>query len=345
MVSTRPRKQVEPGLAESWTNSPDGKTWTFKLRKNLRWSDGEPLTADDVVFTWNDVIYNPNIDNVMRDGFIVDGKKFTVTKMDDLTIQVVTPEVYAPFLESFGAGVPILPKHILAKTVADKTFTSAYGVNSDSGKTSSAAGRFVIKEYKPAQYTLLERNPYFLEVDRKGQRLPYFDNIIFTVVPDMNAMSLRFLSGESDADDFVYPYEYDQFKAESAKGKFNLLEPGIGLEMSFFWFNENTNVNPKTGKPYVDPKKLKWFRNVKFRQACAYAIDREAIIKSIYSGRAIPNFGFETPGNKKWFDPNTPKYPHDPARALALLKEIGIEERNGDDCSGRTLTAIPLNLC
>ena len=60
---------VEPGLAESWTNSPDGKTWTFKLRKNLRWSDGEPLTADDVVFTWNDVIYNPDIDNVMRDAF------------------------------------------------------------------------------------------------------------------------------------------------------------------------------------------------------------------------------------------------------------------------------------
>ena len=56
-----PTQQVKPGLAESWTNSPDGKTWTFKLRKNLRWSDGEPLTADDVVFTWNDVIYNPEI--------------------------------------------------------------------------------------------------------------------------------------------------------------------------------------------------------------------------------------------------------------------------------------------
>ena len=98
------QQEVEPGLAESWTNSPDGKTWTFKLRKNLRWSDGEPLTADDVVFTWNDVIYNPNIDNVMRDAFIIDGKKFTVTKMDDLTIQVVTPEIYAPFLEAFRRG-------------------------------------------------------------------------------------------------------------------------------------------------------------------------------------------------------------------------------------------------
>ena len=323
-------QQVEPGLAELWRVAPDKKTWTFKLRKNLRWSDGEPLTADDVVFTWNDIIYNPEIDNVMRDSFSIGGKKFIITKVDDLTVQVVTPEIYAPFLESFGAGVPILPKHILAKTVADKTFTSAYGINWKPADI-VGSGPFRLKEYKTAQYTMLERNPYFFEVDKKGQRLPYFDNIIFTVVPDMNAMSLRFLSGESDVDDFIYPYEYDHFRAESAKGRFQLLEPGIGLEKSFFWFNQNTNVNPKTGQPCVDPKKLKWFRNVKFRQACSYAIDRESIIKSIYSGRAISDFGFETPGNKKWYDSNIPPCPHDPARALVLLKEIGIEKRNGDD--------------
>ena len=322
-------QKIEPGLAESWTNSPDGKTWTFKLRKNLRWSDGAPLTADDVVFTW-DVIYNPKIDNVTRDSFIIDGKKFKVTKIDDLTIQVVTPEIYAPFLESFGASVPIIPKHILAKAVADGTFASAYGINSDPSQV-VGCGPFRLKEYKSGNYTLLERNPYFLEVDKKGQRLPYFDDIVFTVVPNLNAMSLRFLSGESDVDDYVYPYEYDEFKAASANGKFDLLEPGIGLENSFFWFNENTGVNSKTGKPYVDPKKLAWFRNVKFRQACSYAIDREAIIKSVDSGRGIPAYGFVTPGNKKWYDPNIKTYPHDPAKARELLKEIGIEKRNGDD--------------
>jgi peptide/nickel transport system substrate-binding protein len=322
-------QQVEPGLAESWTNAADNKTWTFKLRKNLRWSDGEPLTADDVVFTWNDVIYNPEIDNAMRDIFIVGGKKFAVTKVDDLTVQVVTPEIYAPFLQGFGAGVPILPKHVLAKTVANKTFSSAYSANWKP-EDIIVSGPFRIKEAKPAQYILLERNPYYCEVDKKGQRLPYFDNMIYTVVPDFNAMSLRFLSGESDVDDFIFPYEYDHFKTESAKGKFNLLEPGIGLETAFIWFNENTNLNTKTGQPLVDPKKLKWFRNTKFRQACAYAIDREAIIKSVYSGRGIPNYGFVTPGNKIWYNPNTPKYPHDLVRARALLKEIGIEDRDGD---------------
>jgi peptide/nickel transport system substrate-binding protein len=323
-----PSQSVSPGLADWWTNSPDGKTWTFRLRKNLRWSDGEPLTADDVIFTWNDVIYNPDIDNVTRDLFVVSGKKFTVTKVDELTIQVVTPEIYAPFLDNFGAGVPIMPKHILEKTIADKTFTSAYGVNWKPADI-VGSGPFRLKDYQPAQSILLERNPYFFEVDSNGQRLPYFDNIIYTVVPDMNAMSLRFLSGESDADDFIFPYEYDHFKAEATKGRFNLLEPGIGLETGFFWFNENTNVD-KSGKPYVDPKKLKWFRNAKFRQACSYAIDRESIIQSVYSGRAIPNYGYITPGNKKWHDPNTRQYPYNPAQARELLKEIGMDRTNAD---------------
>jgi peptide/nickel transport system substrate-binding protein len=324
------KQEIEPGLAESWTNAPDGRTWTFKLRKNLHWSDGEPITADDVVFTMNDVIYNPKIDNVTRDALMVDGEKFTVTKVDDLTIRVVTPEIYAPFLEAFGSGVPIMPKHILAKAVADGTFSSAYNSTSDPSQI-VGSGPFRLKEYKTAQYTLLERNPWFFEVDSKGQRLPYLDNIIYTIVPDWNAMSLRMLHGECDVDDFVKPDEYDTFKSAEVDGKIKLLEPGIGLEVAYFVFNENTNMDSKTGQPLVDPNKSKWFRNTKFRQACAFAIDRDAIIKAIYSGRSAPNYGFVTIGNKKWFNPDIPKYPHDPAKALALLKEIGIEKRNGDD--------------
>ncbi|HXE43074.1 MAG TPA: ABC transporter substrate-binding protein, partial [Candidatus Baltobacteraceae bacterium] len=63
-------QELTPGLADWWTNAPDGKTWTFHLRKNLFWSDGQPLNADDVVFTWNDIIYNPAIPSPTRDGFI-----------------------------------------------------------------------------------------------------------------------------------------------------------------------------------------------------------------------------------------------------------------------------------
>jgi peptide/nickel transport system substrate-binding protein len=143
-------QEIEPGLADWWTNSPDGKTWTFHLRKNLLWSDGAPLTADDVVFTMNDVIYNPKIDNPYRDTLQVDGKKFIVTKIDDQAVQVVTPDIFTPFLELFGAGVTIVPKHILAKAVADGTFASAYGINWKP-EDLVGSGPFVIKEYKTAQ--------------------------------------------------------------------------------------------------------------------------------------------------------------------------------------------------
>lgn len=322
-------EEILPGLAYAWTNSPDGKTWTFHLRKNLRWSDGQPITADDVLFTINDVLYNTNINSSWTDLERVDGKNFTVSKLDDLTIQVVTPEIYAPFLEAFGAGVPILPKHILEKSVKDGTFDSAYGVNWKPADI-VGSGPFVLKAYKPAESVVLARNPYFFEVDSNDQRLPYLDNVIYSIVPDWNTMSLRMLHGQDDADDMVKPDEYDTFKAAEANGKLKLLEPGPGPECGFILFNENTNVD-KNGKPYVDPVKQQWFRNTKFRQACAYAMNRDAIIKAIFSGHSEPEYGIETSGNKKWFNPNTPKYPYDPAKALALLKEIGIEKRNGDD--------------
>ena len=325
-------QEIEPVLAESWTVAEDKKTWTFKLRKNLRWSDGHPLTADDVIFTW-DVIYNPKIDNVTADLFKLDGKNFQVTKVDDLTIKVVTPDIYAPFLENFGGSVPILPKHILSKSVADGTFVSAYGVNTKAADI-VGSGPFKIKQFKPGEFTLLERNPHYFVVDKLGQRLPYLDNVIYTVVPDMDAMLLRFLTGESDAHENIRPEDYERFKTEADKGKFQLLDMGFGLERGFLWFNQNTNLktnqNTKVVSAIVEPKKLKLFRNQKFRQAISYAIDRNSIVKSVYAGRAQPSFGFVSPGNKKWYNGNLPQYNYDKTKALALLAEIGIKDRKGN---------------
>jgi peptide/nickel transport system substrate-binding protein len=243
---------------------------------------------------------------------------------------VETPVVYAPFLKTFGAGVPIVPKHILEPAVTNGTFASAYNVNSKP-EDIVGSGPFRLKAYKAAQYTILERNPYFLEVDTNGTRLPYLDNIIFTVVPSFDTVALRLLSGEADVDDVIRPMDYDRFKEAQAEGKIRLLDPGIGLEMIFLCFNENTNMNAKTGQPLVDPKKLKWFRDTRFRQAISYAINRDAIIKAAYSGRGVPAYGFDTPGDKKWFNPNIKTYPYDPAKAIELLKEMGIEKRNADN--------------
>lgn len=326
-------QKATPGMAATYKVEEDQKTWTFTLRKNLKWSDGKPLTADDVVFTWNDIIFNPGINNVTRDLFMMNGKKFEVSKVDDLTIKIVTPEVYPPFLE-YAGGIPILPKHILEKyTKPDAdgkiNFESAMGITTPP-KELVCSGPYRLKEFKGGVLTLLERNPYFPNTDTKGQRLPYIDEVVFMNTPTMDAMSLRMLAGETHVHESVRPDEYSRFKEAADKGQFKLLELGIGPEKSFFWFNLNTGSNTNTGKPYVAPHKVKWFRETKFRQAIAHAVDRESIVRGAFSGRGEVHFGFVSPVIKKWYNPNTAKYPYDIAKAKALLKEIGFEDRNKD---------------
>jgi len=337
-----PSQTAIPGLAESWSVGADQKTWTFKLRKGVLWSDGQPLTADDVVFTYNDVVYNTNIPNVTVDMVREDKKDFVVSKLDDYTVQIVTPDVFAPLLNAVY-NVYILPRHKLAQAVKENRFAAAYGIDS-APEDVVGTGPYRLKQYKSGESTLLERNPYYWEVDKKGQRLPYLDNVIYTVVPDSKAMSLRFLEGESDVNEVVTPDQYDHYKEESAKGRFQLLELGVGPERAFFWFNQNTNVNDKTGKPIVDPVKLKWFRNQKFRQAASYAVDRDSIVKAIYSGRGVPNYGFETAANPKWQNTNVMRYPFSREKALALLAEIGIKDRDADgylkDADGNTVEFV-----
>jgi peptide/nickel transport system substrate-binding protein len=337
-----PTQTASPGLAHKWEVAEDKVTWTWHLRKGLKWSDGQPITADDVVFTWNDVIFNPDIINVTKDAFVIEGKKFEVSKVDDLTVRVVTPAPYPPMVEFWG-GIPIVPKHVLAGAVAGKNYEAAYGIDTPPAEL-VCSGPYKLKLFKSGEFTLLERNPHFYIADRKGQRLPYIENIIFTVMPDMNAMSLRFLAGESHVHESVRPDEYARFKEEADRGKFKLHELGIGPEKAFLWFNLNPGQNTKTGRPFVDPRKMKWFQDVRFRRAISHAIDRESIIKSVYSGRARVAFGSVSPTNKKWHNPDVPEYLFDPGKARALLKEMGVTDRNGDgfleDASGNVIEFV-----
>lgn len=321
-------QELKPGLAESWSVEPDQKTWTFKLRRGLRWSDGHPLTADDVVFTFNEAVYNKAIPNVQADVLRVDGKDFAVSKVDDLTVRVVTPTVFAPFLEFFGDSVKIVPRHKLAAAVAEKRFESAYGVGTPPQEL-VCTGPFRLREFKPGELALLERNPYYWSVDSKGNQLPYLDNLVVVTLMDQNAISLRFLAGEVHVQEFVRPEEAARYRKEAAGGAFRFHEMGVSSKRDMIFFNQNTGTT-KEGKPIVDPVKLKWFRQSKFRQAIAYAIDREALVKSTLSGEGSAQFGFVTGNNKNWFNPNVAQYPYDLKKARALLREIGIEDRNGD---------------
>lgn len=326
-----------PGLAESWTNSPDGLTWTFKLRAGLHWSDGEPLTADDVVFTWNSVMYDKDLNRVSPGVFFAGGEPFKVTKLDEVTVQVVTADVFAPFLEFFGQ-VMILPKHRMEIPAKQHNFLSVYTLQTPPQRI-ACSGPWCVKNVNADGSVSLERNPEYWTVDKAGQRLPYFDEVkIVPGSPDTGAET--FLQGLGDAYELSHPQESDQFEAAATNGNFRVVDLGMGTERDFLWFNQNTNLDEK-GQSLVKPELLKWFRNTKFRQAVSCAIDRDRMVGDIYHGRASVVYGLVAAENSRWDNTNIAHYACDPARAKSLLKEIGLEDRKGnglvEDSDGNTV--------
>jgi peptide/nickel transport system substrate-binding protein len=180
--------------------------------------------------------------------------------------------------------------------------------------------------------------------DRQGHRLPAIDEVLFTVVGNAPGAEVgASIGGKSDVCDAVRPQYYERFKQASASGRFQVVELGIGPERDFLWFNQNTGA-ATTGKPIVEPAKLKWFRNKKFRQAFSCAIDRDRLVREAYGGRAQPTYGFISTENPKWNNPSIPRFAFDPARARALLAEIGIQDRAGDgvmkDADGKAIEIL-----
>ena len=318
--------EAGPGMAQSWAVEPDGKTWTFKLRAGLRWSDGQPLTADDVVFTWNEVMSNPDMNRQTYDLFRINGKNFAVNKVDDLTVCVVTPEVFAPFLEYFG-GVAILPKHAIGREVQERRFLSVFTLNTRPEKV-VGSGPFRVKALPQGQGILLERNPEYWAVDQTGRRLPYLDEVLLAPAAGAGP-TFFFLNGQGDVCEQARVEEYAPIRSAAASGKFQVLELGMGSERDFLWFNLNTNLN-RAGRPLVNPLKAKWFRDKTFRQAVSCAIDRERLVKEVHGGHAQPMLTLLSTENPKWNHPDVPRFGHDLARARTLLASIGIQDRNGD---------------
>ncbi len=335
------KQEPGPGLAESWSVAADQKTWTFKLRPGVRWSDGHPLTADDVVFTWNEIMFNPDCNRFTLELFRIGGKNFQVTKVDLFTVQVVTPEVYAPFLEFFGSAC-ILPKHALAGVVRDRRFAEAYGLNTPPDKV-IGCGPYRVKELQPGNFTLLERNPEYWVADQHGRRLPYFDQVLFWVGGGPGTEAVLFLNGKADICEIMRPQDFDHFQQAAADGRFRLLELGTGAERDILWFNQNTGTNA-AGRPRVDPVRLKWFRNKKFRQAVSCAIDRERLAREVYGGRAQPAYGLVSTENPRWNNPKVPRYGYDLTHARALLAEVGLREHQANgllqDADGNPLEIL-----
>ena len=326
---------VEPELAESWERSDDGLTWTFHLRRDVAWHDGEPFTAHDVDFTFNRIIYNDDIPASGRSTFefqYLDANgdwqqsRMAVSVIDDHTVEFTLPVQFAPFLRSMGTA--IYPRHILEPHVDDGTFIETWDIDTDPAEI-IGTGPFTIESYEPGERVVLARNPNYWLTDDEGNRLPYLDRIVHNVVEDLDAELAGFLAGDSDVHG-VLGEEYAQLEPHQEEGNFTIHRRGPDFGTTFLAFNVNPGVSPDTGEPYVAAHKLDWFGNVQFRQAVAHSIDKDAIIDDVQHGLGYPQWSSVSPSAGDFHNPDVRRYPYDIDKANAILDNLGWTDTDGD---------------
>ncbi len=317
--------EVEPELASDWESKEDGRVWLFTLHDDLRWSDGEPLTAADVVFTYNELYLNFDIDSSARHVLLMDGEPPQVEKISERQVKFTYPEPYVPFLRA--ASNPILPKHLFAET-SPAEFNYAWDVNT-SPEDLVVNGPFKLGHYESEQRVVLERNPHYYKSELAGEQLPRLNRLIFHVVENTDLQVQRFLRGDLDAIG-VQAQLYPVVRAGQQRTDFEMHYSGPDLGTLFLAFNMNTNRHPETDETHIPEHKLDWFNDRQFRRAVAYAIDRQMIAEIVFNRLASPAHGPVSPANEEFYEPDLIKYEHDPAKAREILEQAGYSDRSDD---------------
>jgi peptide/nickel transport system substrate-binding protein len=315
--------ELEPNLAEKWEIEQNGLVVTFTLRPNLKWSDGQPLTSDDVVFTFQDLLFNPEIPSSSRDVLAIGKDKSfpKIEKLDQRRIKFTLKEPFAPFLRFYG-GTGILPKHILAPTIKDRdqagrlkifqTWTLQTPVSQIVGN-----GMYIFQEYTPSQRFIYTKNPFYWEAPK-----PYIEKFVYQIVESSDTALLRFRSRVLD----IYGVRGEDFqllKREAQREKFTIYNGGPAFGQTFIMFNLNKGRDPQTGKPLVNPVRSQWFNDVNFRRAIAYGIDRRAMITNTFWGLASPQNSPISVPSPYYLKSGLPTYDYNPAKAKELLLKAG----------------------
>ncbi len=330
--------EIEPELAESWTISADKKRIVFNLRPGLQWSDGKPLTSDDVVFTYNDIAFNKEISTDIRDYLKVgvSGALPKVQKINDRQVEFILPEPFSPFFSTTTgdstSAIAILPKHALEASVKAKDpkgnprFMSTWGTDTDPKKIITN-GPYTIESYIPSQRLVFRKNSNYWRKDKQGNSQPYIEKVIWQIVESTDTSLLQFRSGGLDIVG-ASPVNFSLLKKEENRGKFTIYNGGPAYGQSFITFN--LNQGRRNGKPLVDPIKSRWFNTVEFRQAVSYAIDRQSIINNIFRGLGEPQNSPIDVQSKYYLSPQDglKVYDYNPEKAKELLLKAGFKYNN-----------------
>jgi peptide/nickel transport system substrate-binding protein len=302
---------TEAVLAESWTVTPDGREITVRLRPNLRFSDGTPLTIDDVLFSFA-LHLDPKVASPQQELLKVAGQPVRIRK-DDTNNRTVHFTLAAPYAlgERILAGTAIVPKHLLEKPYSEGRLASIWTLNTPPAAI-AGAGPFLLKSYQPGQRIVLARNPHYFKKDAAGKPLPYLDEIEFLFTAGEDAQAARFLAGEADLIAGFGGATYKTIESAPAKGTApQLTDAGPGLDYTFLLFN----LNPSAANS--------WFEQTAFRQAISAAIDRQAVARLVYRNRGSAIWSHVTPARKLWFDDKLPRPAPSLDFARTLLRNAG----------------------
>lgn len=346
-----------PNLAKSWEWSDDGMSITFHLIEGAFWSDGHPFTADDVVFSWEAYVEDPNVQTGRDlDSWTWDDQTADMVKVDDYTVRVDFP-VEKPldmwYLINEG-NFRAMPMHKLAEfhpafSTADPLPTYDDFDNAWTPETLPLVtmGPWVVTEYKTDELMIMRRNPYYWKVDEAGNQLPYMDEIQYRKGPSGIGRDLCTIAGDCDHMNLENPSTYveamTQAQEEDASFSVNWGPEVLGFSVEF-------NYSLQLGiEGERDTAVRELFRDLRFRQALSYATDRDGIGQSIMRGPFVRGWaGGLYPGSPSFDRESVVYYPYDVASANALLDEIGLVDSDGDGTrefpEGSTQAGEPLVL-
>ena len=352
--------KIIPSLARDWKVSDDGRTTTIYLRKGARWSDGQPFTADDFMFWYDDIYLNKNLTPTPFFEFQINGKDGKMRKVDQYTVAFEFPDPYAFFLyqlagstaigagfatrggfQNFGgANAPahylkqFLPKYSSEEAVNKKAKDLGFDswVSLMKNKYSWALNPDVPvmtpwKTVSPINTPTwsMERNPYFWAVDTAGNQLPYIDRITMTLAENGEVANLRAIAGEYDIQErHMHLAKLPVFLENAKKGNYTVhLDPGLN----------GSDVALHIGNSYEgDPEIMKWLRNKDFRHALALGIDRDQLNEAFWLG--VGSAGSVAPAPDTLYSPgaewNKKWGVLDVKQGNELLDKVGLTKKDSD---------------
>lgn len=281
-----------PGLAKSWEVSPDGMEYTFKLNEGVKWHDGKPFTADDVVFSMTEML--PKTHGRAR--VILSKYLDSVEKIDDHTVRMKLKSSFPAFMIMFEPGfAPMMPKHIYAGT--------DYMTNPANQKP-IGTGPFMFKEWKRGEHIKLERNPNYW---KEGK--PYLDELIFNVIPDSASRAVAFEQGTVNV---LRGGDVDNVDIKRLRALPNVDYTTKGWEM----FSPQAYLIMNMRQPPFD--------NPKVRQAVMTAMNRKLIVNNIFFGLGQISTG-PFVASEMFYDKNVPPIDFNMKKAREMIKESGIK--------------------